>query len=53
MISREKERWEAVCEQASNEQDSAKLMVLMEELNGLLEEKDAQVRSRSPETPQI
>ena len=33
------ERWESLCEKAANEQDSAKLIKLIKEINDLLEEK--------------
>jgi hypothetical protein len=36
--------WTGVCEQASNEQDSKKLAVLIEEINGLLHEKDSRLK---------
>jgi len=34
-----KERWMHLCEQAAVEQDTQKLMVLIQEINRLLEEK--------------
>jgi hypothetical protein len=37
--SNTKERWLALCEQAANEQDTAKLYALVQEINRLLEEK--------------
>ncbi len=41
MISEENKQWEVLCEQASKEQDSGKLMVLIAELNRALAEKRA------------
>ena len=35
-----KERWMELCEQAANEQDPAKLMALVKEINDLLETKE-------------
>ena len=35
-----KERWMNLCEQAAVEQDTQKLMVLIQEINRLLEEKE-------------
>ena len=35
-----KERWMHLCEQAAAEQDTQKLMVLIQEINRLLEEKE-------------
>ena len=37
----EKQRWEVLCEQASKEEDSSKLMALVDELNRALVERDA------------
>ena len=39
MENKTKERWLALCEQAANEQDTAKLYALVQEINRLLEEK--------------
>ena len=36
---KEKERWRELCEQASVEQDPARLIALVTEINQLLEEK--------------
>jgi hypothetical protein len=41
MINEENKQWKLLCEQASKEQDSAKLMVLIGELNRALAEKCA------------
>jgi len=35
-----KERWLELCEQAANEQDPAKMIALVKELNDLLEAKE-------------
>jgi hypothetical protein len=40
MQSQIKERWLLLCEQAANEQDPAKLMALIEEVNRLLESEE-------------
>jgi hypothetical protein len=44
-----KERWLALCEQAANEQDTAKLYALVQEINRLLEEKSLRL-NRERET---
>jgi hypothetical protein len=44
-----KERWKELCEQASTERDSEKLIKLIEEITRLLEEKNARLRSKTPE----
>jgi len=44
-----KERWKELCEQASTERDSEKLTKLIEEITRLLEEKNARLRSKTPE----
>jgi len=43
MIGGNKERWRELCEQASIEQDSEKLLNLVREINRLLEEKQARL----------
>ncbi len=43
MEGKNKERWEALCEQAANEQDAAKLLDLVTEINRLLDEKLARL----------
>jgi len=40
-----KERWLELCEQASKEQDSQKLLALMQEINRLLAEKQDRLMS--------
>jgi len=42
-----KERWMELCEQAANEQDSKKLMVLVAEITRLLEAKQARLGGES------
>jgi hypothetical protein len=43
MRGQAKERWERLCEQASIEQDPAKLLELVKEINDLLEEKQSRL----------
>jgi len=46
-----REEWVQVCELAANEQDSKKLLALVKQINGLLDEKDQrlkQPRRREP-----
>jgi hypothetical protein len=40
-----KERWMHLCEQASVEQDTEKLTVLIQEINRLLEEKEQRLKN--------
>lgn len=40
VVGEKKERWLELCEQASKEQDSGKLLSLIGEINRLLEEKE-------------
>ena len=40
------ERWRRLCEQAAVEQDSAKLMELVKEINRLLDEKDQRLKQQ-------
>lgn len=40
-----KERWMELCEQAATEQDSEKLLSIVQEISRLLEEKDAAARA--------
>jgi hypothetical protein len=42
------ERWMELCEQTSVEQDPVKLLELVKEINRLLDEKDARLRSTVP-----
>ena len=39
-----RERWMQLCEQAANEQDAEKLMVLIHEIDALLQEKENRLR---------
>jgi len=41
-----RERWLELCELAAKEQDSKKLMVLVQEINRLIEEKDQRLKTR-------
>jgi hypothetical protein len=50
MRSQIKERWLLLCEQAATEQDPAKLMALIEEVNCLLEAEENR-RREAPGTP--
>lgn len=40
MQGEKRERWMELCSQAASEQDPAKLMELVEQINALLEEKE-------------
>jgi hypothetical protein len=47
-----KERWQILCEQAANEQDGAKLVELIKEINELLAAKQARLKANGkPATP--
>ena len=43
------ERWRELCEQAAKEQDSRKLLLLIEEINLLLGQKKNRLRHQSQE----
>jgi hypothetical protein len=43
-----KEEWMQMCEQAAIEQDSEKLMALVEEINRMLDEKEQRLKSGKP-----
>jgi hypothetical protein len=47
-----KERWLQLCEKAAIEQDAQKLMVLIEEINRLLEEKEQRLH-RQQARPEV
>lgn len=47
MKGQKKEEWMRLCEMAANEQDSEKLLALVKEINRLLEEKEARLRSQA------
>jgi hypothetical protein len=46
-----KERWMELAEQAANEQDPKKLMVLIAEITRLLEAKQARINAESKREP--
>ena len=46
-----KERWQKLCEQAANEQDPEQLLILIQEINQLLEEKEKRLLRQSPPSP--
>ncbi len=48
MQERVKERWLELCEQAAIEQNSEKLMVLVQEINRMLDEKEQRLKSGNP-----
>ena len=48
MQGKAKEEWMQVCEQATIEQDSEKLMVLITEINRMLDEKNDRLKSGKP-----
>lgn len=39
-----RERWRTLCQQAQTEQDPDKLMIIIEEINRLLDEKEQRLR---------
>jgi hypothetical protein len=43
-----RERWEELCEQAANEQDSDKLLELVKEINRLLAEQQDRLSNKKP-----
>jgi len=50
MIGEHQERWRQLCQQAAKEQDPTQLRKLIEEINGLLDEKYKSVEQRSTAT---
>ena len=44
MADNPKERWQELCALAANEQDSERLLALVEEINRLLDERETQLR---------
>jgi hypothetical protein len=46
-ILKNREKWMELCAQAAIEQDPAKLLVLVKEINRLLEEKEQRLQSRA------
>jgi hypothetical protein len=51
MQGKTKERWLELCEQATVEQDTQKLMALIAEINRLLEEKEQRLKKKHEENP--
>ena len=47
-----RERWMQLCEQAANEQDPEKLMVLIREIDILLQEKESRLRRQPRMQPE-
>jgi hypothetical protein len=47
MQGKTKERWQELCEQAANEQDSRKLAELVKEIDRLLSEKQERLKNQS------
>jgi hypothetical protein len=45
-----KERWLELCEQAASEQNSEKLVALVQEINRMLDEKEQRLKSHKPAT---
>jgi hypothetical protein len=45
---RNKERWQELCKQAAVEQDSEKLLALVQEINRLLDEKRDRLLNKQP-----
>lgn len=48
MFGNTKERWLELCELAANEQDTAKLKALVEDIARLLKEKEDRLKSHQP-----
>ena len=48
MYGKTKERWLELCEQAANEQDTAKLKALIEDIARLLKEKEDHLKAKPP-----
>jgi hypothetical protein len=51
MQGEKKELWIQLCELAASEQDSAKLLKLVKEINNLLEEKEQRLRRQRVAAP--
>ena len=47
-MQQDSERWRQLCELAANEQDPAKLLKLIKEINELLEAKERRLKGDSP-----
>ena len=52
MKGEKRERWMQLCEQAANEQDPEKLMVLIREIDILLQEKESRLRRQPRMQPE-
>ena len=52
MKGEKRERWMQLCEQAANEQDPEKLMVLIREIDILLQEKESRLRHQPRMQPE-
>ena len=50
---KDKPHWMELCQQASVEQDPEKLMVLIQEIVSLLDEKEARLLRKNPEPDRI
>jgi len=50
-MQQDSERWKQLCEQAAKEQDPAKLMKLIKEINELLEAKERRLKGDLPAEP--
>jgi hypothetical protein len=48
MYGKTKERWLELCEQTANEQDTAKLKALIEDIARLLKEKEDHLKAKPP-----
>ena len=48
MYGKTKEQWLELCEQAANEQDTAKLKALIEDIARLLKEKEDRLKTKPP-----
>jgi hypothetical protein len=49
MQGKAKERWVQLCEQAAMEQDTERLIVLVEEINRMLDEKEQRLEGEQSE----
>ena len=52
-MQQDSERWRQLCELAVREQDPAKLMQLIKEINELLDAKERRLRGDSPGEPSV
>jgi hypothetical protein len=51
MQGKTKERWVQLCEQAAVEQDSEKLMKLLDEIVRMLDDKEKRLKGQNSQTP--